>query len=84
MIGMSNWPNHGAGDLNKMLDCSQLTWEQMSEIIFSIRAEALRRNPIGINLYTPYLKEAEEALLEIAEGEAVNPTSAFGPTKSHD
>lgn len=65
-----------------MLDCTQMTWEQMSEIVFAIRLEASRRNPIGINLYLPVLKEAEEALVEIAEGEAVNPTSACCPTKA--
>jgi hypothetical protein len=67
-----------------MLDCTEMTWEQMSEIIASIREEAERRNPIGINMYVPSLIHAEEMLLEIAGGEADNPTSDSGPTAAPD
>lgn len=63
-----------------MLDCTTMTWEQMSEVVFAIREEAKRRNPIGINCYVPFLQAAEEALTEIADGERDNPTSEAGPT----
>lgn len=62
-----------------MLDCSQLTWTQMSEIVHSIWVEMKKRNPIGINMYAPTVKAASYLLGEIAEGEADNFTSESGP-----
>lgn len=58
-----------------MLDCKELTWEQMAEIVHSIWVEMKERNPIGINMYAPTVKAASELLDEIAEGEKDNPTS---------
>lgn len=65
---------------NKLKAYGKMTWEQMAKTIHDIHDEASRRNPIGINFYLPYFKEAEEALLEIAGGEKDNPSSECGPT----
>ncbi len=67
-----------------MLDCTEMTWEQMSGLIVAVRLETERRNPIGVNFYIPYLTQAEEAILEIAGGEKSNPTSECGPTAAPD
>lgn len=62
-----------------MLDCTEMTWSQMSEIVHSIWVEIKRRNPIGINMYAPVVKTAADLLDEIAEAEADHFTCEAGP-----
>jgi hypothetical protein len=62
-----------------MLDCTQLTYREMADIIRAIRIEVKDRNPIFVNAYTPSLDQAIFALEEIHEGELANPTSESGP-----
>ena len=62
-----------------MIDCSEMTWKQMSDTVFSIWKEINKRNPIGINLYSPTVLSAGMLLDEIANGEADNFTSECGP-----
>lgn len=64
---------------DQMLDCSEMSWEQMSGIVHSIWKEMKRRNPIGINMYAPAVKYASDLLDEIAEAEAEHATSEAGP-----
>ena len=64
------------------IDCTKLTWQEMSDIVLSVHTEMKRRNPIGINFYAPTVKVAAELLEEIAGGEADNFTSEAGP-KEH-
>ena len=62
-----------------MLDCTQLTYAQMADLVRSIRNEVKTRNPIGVNLYLQGISEAIELLEEISEGEVLNRTSSSGP-----
>jgi hypothetical protein len=62
-----------------MLDCTEMTWSQMSEIVHSVWVEMKRRNPIGINAYAPAVRRASDLLDEISEAEADNFTSETGP-----
>lgn len=69
---------------------ARLTFQRMADVIHGIREEVQRRNPIGVNMYTPYLQAAEDALTEIHMGEKDNPTcddaggSGFRPNDPHD
>ena len=56
-----------------MPDCTQLTYQQMADIVRSIRNEVKERNPIFVNAYIQPLGEAINALEEISEGEVDNP-----------
>lgn len=62
-----------------MLDCSELTYRQMADLVRAIRIEVKNRNPILVNAYTGAIDGAIFALEEIAEGEADNFTSESGP-----
>ncbi len=62
-----------------MLDCSQLTYAQMADIIRAIWLEVKRRNPIGVNAYARSMMSALESMTEIADAEADNFTSEHGP-----
>lgn len=62
-----------------MLDCSQLTYEQMADIVRAIRNEVAERNPIFVNCYLGAINVAIDALEEISGGEVGNPTSESGP-----
>lgn len=62
-----------------MLDCTQLTYEQMADLVRSIREELKRRNPIFVNHYCQIVNGAVDALEEISDGEVGNPTSEEGP-----
>lgn len=62
-----------------MLDCSQLTWEQMSDLVRAVWLETKRRNPLGVNAYQPMFQTTIDALDEIDEAERNNPTSEAGP-----
>jgi hypothetical protein len=61
------------------LDCTKLTWMEMSKIVLSIHKEMKRRNPIGVNFYAGHVKCAADLLEEIAGGEAYNFSSECGP-----
>lgn len=62
-----------------MLDCTQMTFEQMSDIVRSLWLEVKRRNPIGVNFYKGQFAVAIAALDEIGEAEKENPTCEAGP-----
>lgn len=57
-----------------MLDCKELTWSQMSELVHSVWVEMKKRNPIGINAYAPAVKHAADLLDELSDAESDNPT----------
>ncbi len=60
---------------------TDLMYWQMADIVIAIHNEIKRRNPIGVNAYTHYLKQAAGALEEISLGEIGNFTSEEGPTE---
>ena len=64
-----------------MLDCSQLTYQQMADVARSIRDEVKERNPIFVNVYVQPIEAAINSLEEISGGEVGNPTSESGPTE---
>lgn len=64
-----------------MLDCTQLTYQQMADVVRSIRNEVKERNPIFVNIYLQPINEAINALEEISGGEVDNPTSESGPVE---
>lgn len=64
-----------------MLDCSQMTYAQMADIVNAIRAEVQERNSIGVNWYLPHLAHAVCMLEEISAGEKRNFTSESGPVE---
>lgn len=61
------------------IDYKKLTWMQMSRIVLSVHKEMKRRNPIGINMYAPYVQASAALLDEISLGEIDNFTSECGP-----
>lgn len=62
-----------------MLDCSQLTYQQMADLVRAVWIELKDRNPIGVNAYTAALAQAVTDLEEIHEAEIDNFTSESGP-----
>lgn len=62
-----------------MLDCTQLTYQQMADIVRSIGIEVKERNPIFVNAYMQPISDCIHALEEISGGEIDNPTSESGP-----
>lgn len=62
-----------------MLDCSQLTYQAMADIVRAIRLEVKNRNPIFVNAYIGAISCCIDALDEISSGEEENPTSESGP-----
>ncbi len=50
------------------------TFEEMAGDVAWIWAELKRRNPIGVNAYAGYFRDAELALREIAVAERESPT----------
>ena len=62
-----------------MLDCTQLSFQDMADLVRAVRIELKRRNPIFVNAYTGVLDQAILALEEIHEGEQGNPTCECGP-----
>lgn len=61
------------------MDYSYSSYAAMAKEIRAIRMEILRRNPIAVHTYTPYLEAAAAALDEISNGEKNNFTSEAGP-----
>ena len=59
------------------LDYTKLTWHELADVILDVWNEMKRRNPIGINCYYGDLLRAHAAVKEIAEAEAVHPTSDY-------
>ena len=62
-----------------MLDCSELTYQAMADIVRSIRIEVKKRNPIFVNAYIGAISVCIDALDEISSGEEENPTSEIWP-----
>lgn len=62
-----------------MLDCSQLTYQQMADLVRAIRLEVKERNPIFVNAYMQPINDCIDALEEISGGEESNFTSESGP-----
>jgi hypothetical protein len=62
-----------------MLDCTQLTYRQMADIVRAIQSEVKGRNPIFVNMYIQPISDVICALEEIHDGEVDNPTSESGP-----
>lgn len=67
-----------------MLDCTELTWEQMSDIVRALWLEMKRRNPIGVNLYANAFGEVINILDSVGLAEEDNPTCEAGPTTGKD
>ena len=65
-----------------MLDCSQLTYQQMADVVRSIRNEVKERNPIFVNAYVQPIDAAIASLEEISGGEVDNFTSESGPKET--
>jgi hypothetical protein len=63
------------GEEKKMLDCSQLTYLQMADIVRSIRKEVKERNPLFVNAYIVEVDRAIEALEELDDMEKDNQDS---------
>lgn len=65
---------------------SDMTFRRMSEVIKAFEQELSDRNPIGVNLYTPYLALAAAKMEEIHQAELTNPTcdnAGFRDNDSH-
>jgi hypothetical protein len=60
------------GEEKTMLDCSQLTYLQMADIVRSIRKEVKERNPLFVNAY---IVEVDRALEELDDMEKDNQDS---------
>lgn len=55
------------------------SYREMAGIIGQIQGELERRNPIFVNAYIPYLKQAVSALGELSRCEANRHTGDCGP-----
>ena len=64
-----------------MLDCGQLTYAQMADIVRSIAIEIKNRNSIGVNMYMSGIWNAVDLIEEISGGEQYNFTSESGPVE---
>lgn len=62
-----------------MLDCTELTYQQMADVVRSIGLEVKRRNPIFVNVYMQPISDCIGALEEISGREVGNFTSECGP-----
>jgi hypothetical protein len=62
-----------------MLDCTEMTWEQLADVIRTVWWELKRRNPIGVNLYAPAFSGVINVLDEVEKAEREDPTCEAGP-----
>ncbi len=62
-----------------MKSFKRMKYREMADLVHRIADEIQRRNPIGVNMYTPAIHQAADLVTEISKGEVDNFTSEAGP-----
>lgn len=62
-----------------MKSLRRMKYHEMADLVEAVEQEIQRRNPIGVNFYTPAIHQASELIREISRGEKCNFTSEAGP-----
>jgi hypothetical protein len=62
-----------------MKSLRRMKYQDMADLVEAVEKEIQRRNPIGVNFYTPSIHHAAELIREISRGEKGNFTSEAGP-----
>jgi hypothetical protein len=60
-------------------DLKRMKYREMADMVEAVENEIQRRNPIGVNFYTPAIHHVAELIREISRGEKDNFTSEAGP-----
>ena len=69
----------GRKGTERMKNPKSMTFAEMTLAVEQMREELKRRNPLGVNMYVPYLYKARLALDEISRAEKNNRTCECGP-----
>lgn len=56
-----------------MLDCTELTYQQMADLVRAIKKEVKDRNPLFVNAYMPYFGQLIDILEDIGEQDDTTP-----------